>query len=405
MTITLLRGLAGSGKSRHLIEAVTSARAEGRPACTIVSSDFPWPSQHGAFWVHRRLVSRDAGLTCKLDHFVSEEEARSILRSAEPRTLVAIEEAYAFGPEMAKDWVRASERGVDVLVAAPSGHQVYRLNGHHYEEQTFTMTCQRCREREATMITISPDGDEALSLCVRCFDELAAAGRAEIVTNLRDEHPFPGEDALYQPVELEECEGWRLARPDTAARAELMARTLAESGIEFGLDATPTYLDVGCNTGYFCDHFSRLGYRAKGIDATTRFIKVARLLDSFFRRPSRPTQEFVRYEQANAYEYLRDTQQERFDVTSAFAVFQWVMVQRSVEHGVQCIEWLASKTKRVCFLEMGYTNEELYKENIGVEIDREWVLAVLRERGGFERIEVVNAKTDGLQRDLFIGFK
>jgi hypothetical protein len=76
-----------------------------------------------------------------------------------------------------------------------------------------------------------------------------------------------------------------------------------------------------------------------------------------------------------------------------------------IEHGLACIEWLAAKTKRLCFLEMGYTNEELYKENIGAVIDREWVLAAMRERGKFSEIKVINAKTDGLQRDLFIGIK
>ncbi len=152
-------------------------------------------------------------------------------------------------------------------------------------------------------------------------------------------------------------------------------------------------------------YFARRGFRAKGVDATERFITVARLLDAFFRRHTRPTEEWVLYEQANAYEYLRDTQQERFDVTSAFAILQWVMIQRTPEHGLECIEWLAEKTKRVCFLEMGYTREEMYKDQLAVEIDREWVLAAMRERGGFSDIRVIHAAPDKLQRDLFAGVK
>ncbi|MEA2424575.1 MAG: hypothetical protein QOH13_985, partial [Thermoleophilaceae bacterium] len=40
-----------------------------------------------------------------------------------------------------------------------------------------------------------------------------------------------------------------------------------------------------------------------------------------------------------------------------------------------------------------------------VEIDREWVLTAMKERGGFSEIRVVNASPEGLQRDLFIGVK
>lgn len=127
------------------------------------------------------------------------------------------------------------------------------------------------------------------------------------------------------------------------------------------MHGSATYLDVGCNTGLFCDYFARRGLRAKGVDATTRFITVARLLEAYFRRKSRPTEEWVLYEEANAYEYLRDTQDEVFDVTSAFAIFQWVMIQRSPEHGLDCIEWLAAKTRRACVVEMGYTREEMYE--------------------------------------------
>jgi 2-polyprenyl-3-methyl-5-hydroxy-6-metoxy-1,4-benzoquinol methylase len=330
MTITLLRGLPGSGKTRYLIEEIGAARAAGRPACTIVCSEFPWPSNHGAFWVHRRVVSREPNVTCALDHFVSGAEAGQILQNLEPGTVVGIEEAYAFGSAFVEDWVRASDRGVQIVAAAPSYEQVHALEDHQHHVRTFEMRCERCNKKEATQITILADSDGTSSLCDQCFEELAASARAEIVTCLKDEHPFPGEEALYQPVDLPEVEGWRLARPDTAARAEVMAKEIDLLSPAISAPDKATYLDIGCNTGFFCHVFAANGFRAKGVDATERFIRSARLLESFFRRPKRPGGEFVRYERANAYEYLRDTQQERFDITSAFAVFQWVMVQRSV---------------------------------------------------------------------------
>ena len=80
------------------------------------------------------------------------------------------------------------------------------------------------------------------------------------------------------------------------------------------------------------------------------------------------------------------------------------MIQRTPQHGLECIKWLAAKTRHVCILELGYTREEMYK-NLEVEIDREWVLWAMREWGGFDDIRVINAEPEKLQRDLFIGIK
>jgi SAM-dependent methyltransferase len=406
MSITLLTGLPGSGKSRLLIELVNSANAEGRPVQAFVCSDFPWPSHHEAFWNYRRIVCGQPGLTCQIDHFVSREEAAAILAGAPAGSLAAIEEGYAFTRAAVDDWRSASDRGVEVVVAAPSNHQVGRLDHGEYAEVNLDITCQRCESRKAVEIIIESNGEGTLSVCGPCFEELTAEARSTIVQCLREEHPFPGEEALYQPVDFSELKTWRLARWDSPGRASAMVEVLGDLGlVPDGLDASPSYLDVGCNTGFFCDYLARLGFRSKGIDATERFIRVARLLDAFVRRQTRPTGEWVLYEQTNAYEYLRDTQQERFDVTSAFATFQWVMIQRTPQHGLECIKWLAAKTKRVLFLEMGYTREEMYKDQLDVEIDYDWVLAAMKEWGGFSDIRVINAAPGKLQRDLFVGVK
>jgi Methyltransferase domain len=407
MPITLLTGLPGAGKSRRLIELVNAANAEGRPVQTFVCNEFPWPSHHEAFWVHRRLVCGQPGLTCRIDHFVSRKEAASILRDIPPGSLAAIEEGYAFTHTAVADWRAASERGVEVVVAAPSDHQIGLLDEREYVEIALPVDCRRCGERPAEEALIDSGGNGAMSVCGPCFEELAEEARRTIVDCLRDEHPFPGEEALYQPVEIPEVREWRLARRDSYARAETVAGVLAELDItRDALGASATYLDVGCNTGLFCDYFANLGFRAKGVDATSRFITVARLLEAFFRRKARPNGEWVLYEQANAYEYLRDTKHdELFDVTSAFAVIQWVMIQRTPDHGLDCIEWLAAKSRRVCVIEMGYTREEMYESQLDVEIDREWVLSAMSERGEFADIRVVGAGEGKLQRDLFIGIK
>src|SRR5829696_1141379 len=123
MPITVLTGLPGTGKSSWLIEQVNQAIAAGRPVTTLVCSEYPWPSNHGAFWIHRRLVCRRPGLTTRLSHFVSPEESATVLDHTSTDALVAVEEAYSFGPQVVRDWISAANRGVELIVAVPSFQQ------------------------------------------------------------------------------------------------------------------------------------------------------------------------------------------------------------------------------------------------------------------------------------------
>ncbi len=79
------------------------------------------------------------------------------------------------------------------------------------------------------------------------------------------------------------------------------------------------------------------------------------------------------------------------------------MVQRSYDAGAECIEMLAGKTRRVMVLEMPYSAEEHYSDKLSVQIDRDWVLDVIRPC--FAKVDLIEAGTHGIKRDLFIGYK
>ena len=121
-------------------------------------------------------------------------------------------------------------------------------------------------------------------------------------------------------------------------------------------------------------------------------------------RPARRNPTFVIYERKDAYDFLRSTMDEPVDVTSALSVFQWVMLQRDVESGLDCIRWLAAKTRHVMFLEMGYTEEDIYKEQLPIRIDRAWMEDTLRE-AGFATIELIDRDAHGLRRDIYVGVR
>src|SRR5437660_9620578 len=117
MSITILRGLPGSGKTLRLIETVKTALAQGNPVLTFACSDSPLLRKHGMIGHQKLLASRKPGVTCRLDHFVTPEECAAILQRTAPGTLVAFEEAQAFGAAIVPHWIEASSRGLDVLIA------------------------------------------------------------------------------------------------------------------------------------------------------------------------------------------------------------------------------------------------------------------------------------------------
>ena len=86
---------------------------------------------------------------------------------------------------------------------------------------------------------------------------------------------------------------------------------------------------------------AKAGFTSKGVDVTAHDIRVARLRSTYFRR------DLATYEVANAYKYLGSTPDERFDVTSAFSVFQWVMIQRGPESG---LGWTVLGLRSLCWL-------------------------------------------------------
>lgn len=404
MPLTVLNGLPGAGKSSYLIAMVNEASAAGRPAVTFSCSDSPQLNAREYVRIHRMLGSRRPGLVCPITHFVSTSDGGRLLAETPDGTLAVFDEAYHFASEIAPHWIAASARGVQVFIATPSREQKKLLAVHPHAEKTFAMKCQKCSEAEATTAIIVPGEDATLSLCAACEPAMQAGVRSELLERLQRQGPYPGEKALYQPIdEFEECADWRLLRPDSKARVELMTRVIKETGVLTATEGrTPTYLDVGCNTGYFCHQMHRLGFFAEGEDVVKGDIEVAQILDSWFRRDGN------RYVVQDAYDYLRDSQDRLFDVTSAFAVFQWLMIQTSLARGEQCLEWLFAKTQSICFLEMGYSAEAQYQDKLPGNIDRAWVFNIMEQKGGFSEIRMYDAKKNALMfgsRDLFVGIK
>ena len=399
MGLQILSGLPGSGKSAHLIARVNDRLALSLPVATFACADAPRLRADEYVRVHRIIGSRKPGAVCPLDHYTSTEDSGRVLETLEPGTLVAFEEAHYFGPGIVPHWLAASDRGLDVMVAMPSGPQLRLLDGESYEEIRFEMQCERCQVETASTFALLADDARTLSLCWSCYQTMTDHAKGEILDRLTAGDPYPGDRVLYQPVELEECAGWKVIRTDSARRVEVMTKTLRDLGVVPAKGrASGTYLDIGCNTGYFCHALGRLGLYSRGVDVTENSVAVARLLTSFVRKDD------TKYDVADCYDYLRDTQDVQYDVVSSFSVVQWLIQQRSLEAGVDSMKWLFAKAAKVCFFETGYTDES-HLRDMDVTIDREFVLSVMKSSGDFSDVLVLDGAEHGLMRDLFVGVR
>ena len=392
--ITILSGLPGAGKSETLITQVNQARQAGRTALVFMCSDSPELRGRPGIAKHGKIGSRSK-LKTEVNHFVSTDQCIALVGDAPHGALLAFDEAQHFGDGLIDAWCAAAHRGAEVLIASPSMAQLEELGWRGYEATQLSIDCQVCQEHAATTFFLHRHEDRTESVCAACHDRLRTDAKREVVERLEQGSPYPGKKWIYQPVELEQCADWKVIRHDSGTRFDLISDICRDQGLP---QAHATYLDVGCNTGYFCNRMARLGFLSTGVDVTANDIEVARLLGSYVRR------DYAAYVLADAHSYLAETQQETYDVTSAFSVFQWVMIQNTPEHGLDCMRWLFRKTNRICFLEMGESTEAHYSE-LGMHYDSDWIYRFMEAEGGFERIEVVNANEQHIRRDLFVGYK
>ena len=337
-----------------------------------------------------------SGLTTEVDHFVSADRCITLVGDAPRGSLLAFDEAQHFGERLVEAWCAAADRGTEVLIASASPAQLEALGRKGHTSTQMSLECQACREREATTFFVNRGEDRTESVCATCHDRLRADAEREVIERLERGIPYAGQKWIYQPVELEECADWKVVREDSGTRFDLIRDICGRQGLP---EAHSTYLDVGCNTGYFCNHMAHLGFRCTGVDVTVNDIEVARLLGCYVRR------DFAAYVLSDAHDYLSGTQDENFDVTSAFSVFQWVMIQKTPQHGLDCMRWLFGKTRRICILEMGESTEAHYAERVGMQYDSDWIYRFMDAEGGFERIDVIAANEHPILRDLFVGYK
>ena len=401
-TIRIYSGLPGTGKTSRLIDEMVDHTDAGGKVLLFLSSEHHHLTDRANVKPGGLMGCRVPGKSFRIDRVCTTDEATAELSTLEKNTLVVFDEAQYFGVRITDAWQRAAERGVQVRVASPSDGQLKALNGVNCILQKFETNCT-CGREKATHAWHEDNKKAPIHLCQACYEQTFSRAVDELLLITQECEPFPGELHTYQPFFGVDMRNWSLVRGDSTARLDIILRAVEKTEVQDILtDANrqPSYLDLGCCSGFFCDGMTTTGFVSTGVDVTRHFIDWASRLATI-------KEQTIDYRQLDAHDFLRESE-DSFDVTSTFATVQWVMAQKGYDKGLDCLKMLFEKTRHIAIVEMGYTSEDIYREKIPDrprEIDGEWVMDTMKQYGDFATVEFHPAGKNGIWRDVFVGIK
>ena len=402
MSLQVFTGLPASGKTSAIIDAMNDRKAQGGQVVLVLSNEHEELTRRPNVRAGGLMGCRDANKQYPIDHVVETKEATRLLATAAPGTLMVFDEAQYFSPRIVVDWATASARGVDVMVGTPSTAQLNALSDYEFSNVHMTVPCE-CG-RESTHVIYTEDMVYPTHLCDLCYEDNMNTEVANLLETVKASEPFPGELHTYQPFYDVDMTGWGLVRTDCPARLNIALDAVARcAAVQEKLDhpvKQPSFIDLGCCSGFFSHGMSTHGFRSSGVDVSQDFIAWASQV-------ARIKGQSVNYAKQDVLAFLQEDDK-TYDVISTFATIQWVMAQRGYEAGLKCFELIFDKAESICVIEMGYTNEHIYKDKIldrPAEIDKDWVMNLMEASGKFHSIEFHPAGEAGIWRDIFVGFK
>jgi len=402
-SLTAFTGLPATGKTTTLIETMKEAREQGREVKLFLSNEDYELTRRPNVKPGGLMGCRTPGMTFPIDYVCSTKEAGDLLDKLEPNSVAVFDEAQFFSHKIVGHWRRASKKGVQVLVSSPSESQLLKLKVVKHTHRKFSVDCSVCAVELATQVVYKSDLKFPTHLCSNCLDDYMKNEIAELLETVKQSEPFPGEFHTYQPFFGVDMSDFELVRGDSQARLNIILEAAGRSEPVQALindsGNQPTFLDLGCCSGFFADGMNHHGYRTTGVDVGKHFIDWAEKL-------AKLKGQAITYKQQDAHKYLEELDTE-FDVVSTFATIQWVMAQNDYDKGIECFDMLFKKTKHVAIVEMGYNTEEIYKDRIkgAPTIDGDWVRGMMEDLGDFETIEFHPSGENGIWRDVFVGFK
>jgi thymidine kinase len=156
MSLRVYTGLPASGKTSAIITEMESCENAGGKVLLILSSEHEALTRRPNVKPQGLMGCRDQNKSYQIDEVIDSHEAAKLLEAQEPGTLVVFDEAQYFQPVLVHGWKQAAERGVDILIGAPSKDQLTRLEGIPHELVDMKVACT-CGAEESTHVVYKDD--------------------------------------------------------------------------------------------------------------------------------------------------------------------------------------------------------------------------------------------------------
>jgi len=397
MSIRVLVGASGAGKTSEVISLINDLRARKQRCFLIASLDGGLVRDALARF---DVISARSGKQVRVDFKGTIDEIREFVRSKAvvPSTFV-FDEAHRLGDSFIRDWLDISKSGSSAIVSTPSPAQFKELKSAGALVTNIRKLCDLMADGDGTEIIRLPGSDATISVCEKCATHLRGYARKNLFHRLVATEPYPGKKEIYQPFDVDYPEYAELSpiREDSGERANIM-KSFVDRHIGKFEHHHRSYIDIGCNSGYFCKKMADLGFQSTGVDIAKNDIQMGKVADSYFYN------RHLNLICKNAVDYVPNEMPEH-DVVSTFSVYQWMFAQGDPDPVYASLRALMKKTKKLFFFEMGYTKEAHYKNRLTVKIDRDWCLAQMRTYGNFAEIITFEEGERGLKRDFFVGIR
>jgi SAM-dependent methyltransferase len=390
MKFNIINGLPNSGKTEKMINFYVDYKKNDKKCVAILNKIL-----YDKDLAMDKWYSKNKNVCTDYDYLIDDENITNVLNSNDTIDYLFLDESYSYSlTTLEKLFNFLREKDTIVYVANFTNNQIDYLNVNNisYDLETLYVKCASC---DKNSVVLCPDFTNYITetYCQTCYCDKVN----EVVNDIKKKlssYPLMPAGEIYQPFLKKDnnfffdlsntFKDYKVLRNDTDNRINIYLKHHTKE--------IKSYIDLGCNTGYFCDYMSDILNipNVYGIDICST------LHDICVKKSKYILLNNNKYICSNLYDYFINTEK-TFDVISAYSVIQWVMIQKGDEYGVILLKKLALITDKILILEIGDYKEHHY-DKLKILIGTDWLIELLKEY--FKEYVVYDKNTYSLKRDI-----
>lgn len=394
MKINIINGLSNSGKSQEMIKKYTTLKENHK--CVAFLNKKIYSNLCVNFW-----YSKNVNVKTTYDYLInSEEELINILKKNNDHEYLFFDEFYSYSAEVLDFLINYYEnKNIEIYMSNCYEEQVNIIKNKNtnYDLQILFVKCINCDDN-SVIVCSDNTNNITENYCYNCYCEKVNK-TVEFIKNKISTYPLLPSNTLYQPFYLKndnfyynlskDFSNYQIIRDDTDKRIDIYLKHHNKEFI--------SYIDLGCNTGYFCDYMTETLkiLNVYGIDICKTMIDICIQKSKYLLLNNNY------YICQDLYDYFMNTDK-KYDVISAYSVVQWLMIQKGDEKGVELLEKLAKITNKILIIEIGDHNEHHY-DKLKIPIGTEWLIELLKKY--FATYIIYDKNKYGIKRDIIYFFK